>query len=76
MSRDFFCERCSLQFGKQYVFDLHLSLVHGETIEVKNETVICEEIIQFLTTGVNKHYADYKTVKFKINKLHLLPSTE
>ena len=25
-----FCENCGLQFGKKYVFDLHLSLVHGE----------------------------------------------
>ena len=46
MLKDFFCNRCSLQFGKKYVFDLHLSLVHGEKIEVKQETVICEENIQ------------------------------
>ena len=46
MSRDFFCERCSLQFGKKYVFDLHLSLVHGEKIEVKVESPICEENLQ------------------------------
>ena len=46
MSRDFFCERCSLQFSKKYVFDLHLSLVHGEKIEVKVESPICEENLQ------------------------------
>ena len=47
MSRDFFCERCSLQFGKKYVFDLHLSLVHGEKmIEVKVESPICEGNLQ------------------------------
>ena len=46
MSRDFFCERCSLQFGKKYVFDLHLSLVHGEKIEVKVELPLCEENLQ------------------------------
>ena len=32
-----FCENCGLQFGKKYVFDLHLSLVHGENIELQNE---------------------------------------
>ena len=38
-----FCEKCSLQFDKKYVFDLHLSLVHGEKIEVKNEPLVCED---------------------------------
>jgi hypothetical protein len=35
-----------LQFDKKYVFDLHLLLVHGEKIEVKKETLICEEKLQ------------------------------
>ena len=26
--KDFFCDLCSLQFDKQYVFDLHIKLVH------------------------------------------------
>ena len=26
--KDFFCDMCSLQFDKQYVFDLHIKLVH------------------------------------------------
>ena len=43
MHRDFFCNKCSLQFGKKYVFDLHLSLVHGEEIKVKSEPQICED---------------------------------
>ena len=43
MMRDLFCNRCSLQFDKNYVFDLHLSLVHWEKIEVKEETLICEK---------------------------------
>ena len=43
MKRDFFCDKCSLQFDKMYVFDLHLSLVHGEEIKVKSELQICEE---------------------------------
>ena len=34
---DFFCNKCSLQFDKKYVFDLLLFLVHGEKIEVKKE---------------------------------------
>ena len=26
--KDFFCDMCSLQFDKQYVFDLHIKLMH------------------------------------------------
>ena len=34
---DLFCNQCLLQFGKKYVFDLHLSLVHGKKLVIKNE---------------------------------------
>ena len=37
MNKDLFCENCKLQFGKKYVFDLHLSLVNGQKIEVKTD---------------------------------------
>ena len=47
MNKDFFCENCKLQFGKKYVFDLHLSLVHGkQMIEVKPEPIDGEENVQ------------------------------
>ena len=39
LSMDWFCEKCNLQFGKKYVFDLHLSLVHGQKIKVKGVVV-------------------------------------
>ena len=42
MSSDWFCKKCNLQFGKKYVFELHLSLVHGEKIEIKNEPLESE----------------------------------
>ena len=36
--RDLFCKQCLLQFGKKYVFDLHLSLVHGKKmVQIKTE---------------------------------------
>ena len=34
-----FCELCSLQFEKKYVFDLHMSLVHEKEIKIKKEPV-------------------------------------
>ena len=45
--KNFFCENCSLQFNKKIVFDLHLSLVHGEKIEVKDEDNK-ESLIEFV----------------------------
>ena len=62
MSRDFFCERCSLQFDKAYVFDLHLSLIHGEKkIEVKVDSPICEENLKETQISETEFY--FQTVK-------------
>ena len=41
--RDLYCEKCTLQFDKKYVFALHLDLVHGEEIKLKKEPLIKEE---------------------------------
>ena len=41
--RDWYCEKCSLQFDKQYVYDLHLTLVHVQEIKVKTEQTTSEE---------------------------------
>ena len=71
MSRDFFCERCSLQFDKAYVFDLHLSLVHGEKkIEVKVESPISEENLQesqISETEFSYHTVEKTEKPFKCN---------
>ena len=36
-NKDFYCYECSLQFDKKYVFDVHLSVVHGEKLNIKQE---------------------------------------
>ena len=47
MNKDFFCKNCKLQYGKKYVFDLHMSLVHGkQMVEVKPEPIDSEENVQ------------------------------
>ena len=46
MLRHLFCEKCSIQFGKKYVFDLHLSVVHGEKNKIKSEPLILEENLE------------------------------
>ena len=61
MHRDFFCNKCSLQFGKKYVFDLHLSLVHGEKIKVKSEPQDCKENSQEFQTP-EKNCSDLEVV--------------
>ena len=44
---DMLCNKCTLQFDKKYVFDLHLLLVHGEKMaEVKVEPIISEDNFQ------------------------------
>ena len=41
--RDLYCEQCSLQFDKKYVYDLHLPLVHGQEFKVKTEPIVAGE---------------------------------
>ena len=52
--RDLYCEKCTLQFDKKYVFDLHLDLVHGEEIKVKKEPLIKEEKFEELQRSEKK----------------------
>ena len=37
INKAFYCEKCSLQFDKKIVYDIHLSFVHKINIEVKSE---------------------------------------
>ena len=61
MIPDFFCNKCNLQFGKKYVFDLHLSLLHGEKIKVKSEPQIYDENSQMFQTP-EKNCSDVEVV--------------
>ena len=56
--RDFFCEECSLQFGKKLVFDLHLSLVHGKETKIKQEPNTCGITAEESETSVSNHKVD------------------
>ena len=37
INKALYCEKCSLQFDKKIVYDIHLSFVHKINIEVKSE---------------------------------------
>ena len=34
---DLYCKRCSLQFDKKVIFNTHLSIVHKEQLDIKEE---------------------------------------
>ena len=34
---DWYCEKCSLQFDKKMIFDMHLSIVHKEVVDIKEK---------------------------------------
>ena len=38
-----YCIKCSLKFNEKYAFELHLSLKHGQKIQVKTEPEIYKE---------------------------------
>ena len=40
--KDWYCSRCSLQFDKKIIFDMHLSIVHKEITKIKEEPLTCE----------------------------------
>ena len=58
--RDLYCKKCFLQFDKQYVFDCHLALVHGEEIKVKKEPMIKEEKIEELQQSEKESEKPYE----------------
>ena len=35
---DSYCTKCSLQFGNRSVYNMHLSIVHKENVEIKQES--------------------------------------
>ena len=73
MNSNLFCQKCFLQFDKKYVFDLHLSLVHGEKIEVKKEPGNFQEKFQepqirekeFSDPVMDKHKCEICNTPFK-----------
>ena len=53
--RDLFCELCLLQFDKKAVFDMHLSLVHGDGLKIIKEEPVKHNDPQLLRTSDNQN---------------------
>ena len=53
---DLYCTKCSLQFDKRSIYDMHSSIVHKENVELKEET----------TCGIlEKEIEEHEKVSFK-----------
>ena len=66
--QDMFCTECSLPFNKKIVFDLHLSLVHGKKINIKQEPNSCEISSEDTETFIENNCAD-KPFECKISSI-------
>ena len=36
---DSYCVKCSLQFDKKIIFNMHMSIVHKEMVEIKEDPI-------------------------------------
>ena len=52
VNKDFFCERCKLQFDKKIVYDIHLKIIHKED-RIKSELVDTKNDISIETSVDN-----------------------
>ena len=52
VNKDFFCERCKLQFDKKIVYDIHLKIIHKEDT-IKSELVDTKNDISIETSVDN-----------------------
>ena len=65
---DLFCELCSLQFDKKYVYDVHMTLVHKKTLcpQSKIDKTACNKKLLSLNCWPLRNHTTYwqKNVTF------------
>jgi hypothetical protein len=66
VNKDFFCERCKLQFDKKIVYDIHLKIIHKEDT-IKSELVDTKNDISIETSVDN--IEDFSLFEEPINGL-------
>ena len=74
---DSYCVKCSLQFDKRIIFDMHMSIVHKEMIEIKEEPIKIEKeseettIAQSLSCEIcNKIFSTMGNLKTHVSSVH------
>ena len=66
-----FCELCSLQFDKKYVYDVHMKLVHKKTLCPQSKTdekVVSKKENEDLSEEANFDFVQNSTTKGSVNK--------
>ena len=58
---DLYCKKCSLQFDKKIIFDMHLNIVHKEKINIKEEPDETRKKHQFVVKFVVKLFLKCRT---------------
>ena len=75
---DSYCTKCSLQFGNVAVYNMHLSIVHKENVEIKDEPK-CDilekdieepEKVTFQCENCGKPFSDKKKLKNHVSTVH------
>ena len=68
--KDLFCELCSLQFDKKYVYDVHMKLVHKETLcpQSKTDENVVKKENDDLSEEANFDFVQNSTTKGSVNK--------
>ena len=75
--KDWYCSRCSLQFDKKIIYDMHLSIVHKESVEIKEEPLTCEnepnlgsEKVQFICKFCDSEFETEINLNKHISSYH------
>ena len=71
LMEDLYCYECSLQFDIKYVFNVHLSVVHGEKFDIKQEPDSQPSGIHEAKEIETKHQDDENTWKDKSKRRKL-----
>ena len=75
---DSYCTKCSLQFGKMTVYDMHMSIVHKENVKIQQEPTcdILEKEIEepeeviFQCGNCDKPFSGKKNLKKHVSTVH------
>ena len=73
LTRDLYCFECSLQFDKRNVFGFHLSVVHGEKLDIKleenSQNLVWLEVVKEIGRNIVKLKCENQELKRRIDKL-------
>ncbi len=69
LSKDLFCNMCSLRFYTKPVFDFHMFQIHGHRIETQQEVLILKNEAENLKSEENKK-DKIRKMEPKLKKVH------